>query len=64
MRVFVGDIIEHACMGNVYQGKVVSILSAQFVYETDEGHTRICLFKSDWKMVKKKRRKVDMSKYR
>jgi hypothetical protein len=33
------------------KGKVVEILSAQFIYETKDGQTRHCLFKEDWNLT-------------
>jgi hypothetical protein len=34
-------------------GKVTQVLSMQFTYETETGQTRFCLFKEDWKIVKR-----------
>ena len=46
-------IVHHEPVFNrTNQGKVVQILASQFVYKTDKGETRFCLFKEDWKYVK------------
>jgi|TARA_R110000787_G_scaffold205464_1_gene315835 hypothetical protein len=51
-RPNVGDRIRHEQieLDMVSTGVVTCILSAQFMYETDEGHTRHCLFKEIWKV--------------
>jgi hypothetical protein len=48
-----GDYIEHRepYFNRVYRGKVKQLLSAQFVYETETGNTRFCLFKEDWNKI-------------
>jgi len=45
-----GDLIEHTCrLNGKFEGKVIELLSMQFIYETKEGHYRHCLFREDWK---------------
>ena len=52
-RPSTGDIIEHTnAYGDVVQGKVVLLLSAQFVYETEKGRQHYCLFRETWMHVK------------
>ncbi len=47
-----GDRIEHTCrLNGTFQGVVIEMLSTQFVYRTDNGIERFCLFKEDWKKV-------------
>ena len=47
-----GDKIEHTCsLNGKFEGKVIQLLSAQFVYKTSSGHSRFCLFKEDWKKI-------------
>lgn len=49
----IGDIIEHTCrLNGTFEGKVIEILGMQFVYKTNEGHERFCLFREDWKIKK------------
>tara|TARA_B100001105_G_scaffold252288_1_gene243699 strand:+ start:464 stop:655 length:192 start_codon:yes stop_codon:yes gene_type:complete len=49
----IGDYIEHRepYFDRVNRGKVILLLSAQFVYETKDGQTRFCLFKEDWNKI-------------
>ena len=48
----IGDRIEHICrLNGPFEGVVIEILGMQFVYRTDEGHDRFCLFKEIWKKV-------------
>jgi len=48
----IGDRIEHTCrLNGTFEGVVIEILGMQFVYRTDEGHDRFCLFKEIWKKV-------------
>ena len=52
-RPEVGDKIEHFCrLNGEFQGEVIEILSSQFVYKTDKGEERFCLFRELWKIVK------------
>ncbi len=46
----VGDYIEHRVptFDRVNEGKVVQLLSMQFVYETPQGNLRHCMFREDW----------------
>jgi hypothetical protein len=47
-----GDRIEHTCsLNGKFEGKVVQLLGMQFVYETDKGETRFCLFREVWKKI-------------
>ena len=47
-----GDRIEHTCrLNGTFQGVVIEMLSTHFVYKTDNGIERFCLFKEDWKKV-------------
>tara|TARA_R110002020_G_scaffold340344_2_gene555253 strand:- start:686 stop:850 length:165 start_codon:yes stop_codon:yes gene_type:complete len=49
----VGDRIEHTNLyGNPVKGTVDMLLSAQFVYITDDGHRHYCLFREPWKLLK------------
>ena len=49
----VGDKIECTNIyGDPIKGKVDMLLSAQFVYVTDDGHRRYCLFREPWKLLK------------
>ncbi len=46
----VGDPIEHTCtLNGTFEGKVVQLLSMQFVYETADGNRRFCMFREQWK---------------
>ncbi len=49
----IGDTISHYLpySNKTYKGTVTQILSSQFVYKTDTGNTRFCLFKEDWSYV-------------
>lgn len=49
------DVIVHHEPGfsRTNTGKVVQLLAMQFIYETDAGQTRFCLFKEDWKLIEK-----------
>ena len=49
----VGDkIVDHEPYFDIEsKGKVVEVLSSQFVYETKDGQTRYCLFKEDWNLT-------------
>ena len=53
-RPNVGDRIRHEQieLDRLSTGVVTCILSAQFMYETDDGHTRHCLFKEIWEVEK------------
>ncbi len=46
----IGDYIEHRepTFARVNEGKVVQLLSMQFVYETPKGDRRYCMFREDW----------------
>ena len=50
----IGDVIVHnePAFNRTNSGKVIQLLSMQFVYETEKGQTRFCLFKEDWRHVK------------
>ena len=48
----VGDKIEHTCaLNGKFEGKVVQMLSMQFIYETKEGNRRFCMFREQWKYI-------------
>lgn len=48
----VGDLIEHTCtLNGKFEGKVVQLLSMQFVYETAKGDRRFCLFRETWRFI-------------
>jgi hypothetical protein len=50
----IGDKIEHICnLNGKFQGKVVQLLGMQFVYETETGNTRFCLFRETWRKLDK-----------
>jgi len=52
----IGDRIEHSnAYGDVAKGTVDMLLSAQFVYKTDDGRRRYCLFRETWKPLKEKK---------
>jgi hypothetical protein len=46
----IGDTIRHHVpyFDKTYEGTIIQMLSMQFVYETEEGDTRFCMFKEDW----------------
>ena len=47
-----GERIEHTCrLNGTFLGVVIEMLSTQFVYKTDDGLERFCLFREDWKKV-------------
>ena len=56
-RPKVGDRIRHIIsnLDIVKEGTVVQLLSAQFIYETDDGYSGSCLFTWLWKDVKNER---------
>ena len=33
------------------EGVVIELLGMQFVYKTDSGEERFCLFREDWKII-------------
>lgn len=47
----VGDNIIHteSYFDRITEGRVTQLLSSQFVYVTDTGNTRLCLYREDWK---------------
>ena len=48
-----GDKIEHTCrLNGKFEGKVIELLAMQFIYETQDGHHRHCLFREDWRYIK------------
>ena len=48
----VGDRIEHTCrLNGKFEGVVTQILAMQFCYDTDDGHSRFCLFREDWRKI-------------
>jgi hypothetical protein len=52
-RPQIGDKIEHTCSYHgKFEGEVIQLLSAQFIYKTATGSDRFCLFKEDWKLIK------------
>jgi|TARA_B100000212_G_C27379515_1_gene536335 hypothetical protein len=48
-----GDRIEHRepAFNRTHEGVVIEMLAEQFVYKTDEGHERFCLFRELWTKV-------------
>ena len=48
-----GDRILHKepAFGRQNEGVVVEILGMQFVYKTDSGEERFCLFREDWRKI-------------
>lgn len=48
-----GDRIIHKepAFNRENEGEVIQLLAMQFVYRTDNGNDRFCLFKEDWKKV-------------
>jgi hypothetical protein len=51
-RPLLGDKIEHTCtLNGTFQGTVIQLLSMQFIYKTEKGHERFCLFKEMWKTI-------------
>ena len=49
----IGDKIEHTCrLNGKFEGEVIQLLSSQFVYKTETGNARFCLFKEEWKLIK------------
>ena len=61
-----GDHIVHTeiTFDRVTTGKVILILSAQFVYRTPKGAKRFCMFNEDWKITQKARPKLKRSQSR
>ena len=51
-----GDYIIHKepYFDRVNKGKVVQLLAMQFVYETEDGNRRHCMFREDWEHESKK----------
>lgn len=48
----VGDVIVHECaLHGERKGTVVQLLSKQFVYEAEDGHTYYCLYSEPWRTV-------------
>jgi|TARA_R110001606_G_scaffold396133_1_gene569701 hypothetical protein len=49
----IGDKIVHNERGHggTNEGKVIELLAMQFVYETDEGQTRFCFYREDWRNI-------------
>ena len=48
----IDDMIEHTCtLNGKFEGKVVQLLSMQFVYETKDGNLRHCMFREEWKKL-------------
>lgn len=51
-----GDMIEHTCtLNGRFEGKVIQLLSLQFIYETKEGYVRHCMFWEDWKHLEEQK---------
>ena len=51
----VGDRIRHTEIlhDRVSEGEVILILSRQFIYVTDNGFEKFCMFNEDWNECKK-----------
>ena len=49
-----GDRIIHKepAFNRENEGEVIELLGAQFVYKTDKGHERFCLYKELWNKVR------------
>ena len=48
----VGDLIEHTCsLNGKFEGVVEQLLSMQFTYMTDDGHSRFCMYKEVWRKI-------------
>jgi hypothetical protein len=48
----VGDRIEHTCtLNGKFEGVVEQLLSMQFTYMTDDGHSRFCMYKEVWRKI-------------
>jgi hypothetical protein len=51
-RPELGDRIEHTCsLNGKFEGTVIQMLGMQFIYKTDDGQERFCLFKETWKKI-------------
>jgi hypothetical protein len=51
----IGDKIEHTCrLNGKFEGKVIQLLAAQFVYETEKGFIRHCMFREEWRYIDEK----------
>ena len=51
-RPELGDRIEHTCsLNGKFEGIVIQMLGMQFIYKTDDGQERFCLFKETWKKI-------------
>jgi len=49
----IGDKIEHFCrLNGEFKGEVIELLGTQFVYKTEDGQERFCLFREQWKIIK------------
>ena len=48
----IGDYIVHKepYFNRVNEGKVIQLLGMQFVYRTNTGNERFCLYKEDWSL--------------
>lgn len=50
--LIIGDKITHFCrLNGEFKGKVIELLSTQFVYKTEDGQERYCLFRESWKKI-------------
>ena len=51
----VGDTIVHRepSFSRTNEGKIIEMLTMQFVYETKSGGTRFCMFNEDWNHIEK-----------
>ena len=48
----IGDRIEHTCnLNGKFTGVVTELLGMQFVYKTDQGNERHCLFRETWRYI-------------
>ena len=49
-----GDWIEHTCaLNGTFEGRVIEKLSMQFIYKTDNGYERFCLYTEAWRKIPK-----------
>mgnify|MGYP003986913405 CR=1 FL=1 len=56
----VGDLIEHICtLNGKFEGKVVQMLSMQFIYETKEGNRRFCMLENNGNILMSLQSKIN-----
>lgn len=63
-----GDVIEHTCaLHGDFFGRVILVLNAQFLYETEQGSIRHCMFSEVWRFSQStfsRREDIELSKHK